>query len=1271
MSRNDGLLTNESLHLGENRAAYPQDNVGPRHLNSAGSVPSSGGPTLNSTGHAVNSGGSPFNSGRPPLSNAGPVPPSHSSGLGPNNAATLLSSGRPQLGTGGSSINSTSPHISGGPPISNTGSPLNIGGPQMSSAGSPILTSGPQIGSAGPLQNSGRSPVPPLTSYRPPMTAGGPSVGSSGAPLTTSGPPANSAVPPINIGVPPINSGGPPISNTGPPISNAGQPLNSGRPLMNSGLPPVSNAGPPSNSTRPLLNTGGPPISNAGPLPNSTRPLLNAGVPPISNAGTMSNNTRPPLNISGPPISTAGQPFNSSRPPINSGMPPTSNAGLPLNSGRPPLNSGISPTINAGPLINSGMPPTSNTGLPLNSGRPPMNSGIPPTSNAGPLLNSGRPPLNSGMPPMNSGIPPMSNAGPLLNSGRPPLTSTGPPLSNSGPQLTGGSPLSSGPPLNKLDPMQPLSQQFQNVNLSGTAPPMGVQPGSMPLTNPQACSTTNRPLDMRHPNYTNAVPYNNQMNQNFNITKAGFNKIWGMDSVDLLQCRNILPPEKVAPPRIKLHQDLLDRVNCSPEIFRCTLTKIPDSNALLQKARLPLGILIHPFKDLNHLPVIQCSTIVRCRSCRTYINPFVYFVDSKRWKCNLCYKVNELPEEFQFDPATKSYGDPSRRPEIRTSTIEFIAPSEYMLRPPQPAVYLFIFDVSRLAVESGYLALVCNIVAEEMSRLPGDGRTQVGFLAVNSAIHFFSMQENVSRPHQMTMLDVDDVFLPCPENLIVNLKEREELIKDLLSQLPYMFKDSYDTNCALGAALQAAFKLMSPTGGRVTVFQLCLPNIGPGALQSREDPNTRAGKDVPYLNPATDFYKRLALDCSGQQIAVDLFLLNCQYSDLATLSGICKFSGGCIYYLPLFQASKLQHVEALEKMLRRYLTRKIGFEAVMRIRCTRGLSIHTFHGNFFVRSTDLLSLPNINPDAGFGMQVTIEENLSDMQNICFQAALLYTSSKGERRIRVHTLCLPISTNLSDIIYSADQQCIIGLLSKMAVDRSSQSSLSDAREALINAAVDALSAFKLLQSYPASGLQAPQNLKLLPMYIIALLKCKALRFGLSTRLDDRVYAMCQLKTLPLVQLIQMIYPDMYAVHDLVMKPINEIDGQLNPQPERLHLSAEKLDSRGAFLLDHGDQMLLYVGKNIHASFCYNVLGVSSFAAIPEEMYGLPELATAESERLRTFVATLQDEKPYYATFQVIRDDSHFRTQFTERLIEDRFENALSYYEFIQHMKTQIK
>ena len=212
------------------------------------------------------------------------------------------------------------------------------------------------------------------------------------------------------------------------------------------------------------------------------------------------------------------------------------------------------------------------------------------------------------------------------------------------------------------------------------------------------------------------------------VTQNGFQKMWGQESLDLLQNRHILPSEEVTPPKPRLQAEQWNNANCSSEIFRSTLTKIPETEALLKKARLPLGVLIHPFKDLSHLPVIQCTTIVRCRSCRTYINPFVHFVDQRRWRCNLCYRVNELPEEFLYDPVSKSYGDPSRRPECKSSTIEFIAPQEYMLRPPQPAVYLFLLDVSRAALETGYLRTFCDTLMDELDKLPGDGRTQVGFI---------------------------------------------------------------------------------------------------------------------------------------------------------------------------------------------------------------------------------------------------------------------------------------------------------------------------------------------------------------------------------------------------------------------------------------------------------------------------------------------------------------------------------------------------------------
>ncbi|XP_064416786.1 protein transport protein Sec24B isoform X2 [Latimeria chalumnae] len=810
--------------------------------------------------------------------------------------------------------------------------------------------------------------------------------------------------------------------------------------------------------------------------------------------------------------------------------------------------------------------------------------------------------------------------------------------------------------------------------------------------------------------------------------------------VNLMQERNVLPPTPVQIPVPNLNPDL-KKLNCSSDSFRCTLTNIPQTQAMLNKAKLPLGLLLHPFRDLTQLPVITSSTIVRCRSCRTYINPFVSFLDQRRWKCNLCFRVNDVPEEFMYNPLTRSYGEPHKRPEVQNSTVEFIASSDYMLRPPQPAVYLFVLDVSHSAVEAGYLNVVCHLLLENLDKLPGDSRTRIGFITFDSTIHFYNLQEGLSQPQMLIVSDIDDIFIPTPDSLLVNLHESKEpgaqgcewqriagwwlawarhpgvavsrrrrrgdltvagacgrgrsppkdtwrrfswralqwdiaesmLVKDLLNALPHMFTDTRETHSALGPSLQAAYKLMAPTGGRISVFQTQLPSLGAGLLHSREDPNQRSStKGVQHLGPATDFYKKLALDCSGQQIAVDLFLLSSQYSDLASLACISKYSAGSIYYYPSFHhIHNPSQTERLQKDLKRYLTRKIGFEAVMRIRCTKGLSIHTFHGNFFVRSTDLLSLANVNPDSGFAVQMSIEESLTDTSLACFQAALLYTSSKGERRIRVHTLCLPVVNSLTDVYAGADVQAVICLLANMAVDRSVSSSLPDAKDALMNAAIDSLSAYQSTVSNPqVSALIAPYSLRLFPLFILALLKQKAFRTGTSTRLDDRVFAMCEIKCQPLVHLLRMIHPNLYRIDRLTEEGTIHFNDKVVPQPPLQQLSAERLTKEGAFLMDCGAFLYLWVGKNCDNTYVTEVLGCPNYASIPQTMMELPELDTPLSERTRGFISWLRDSRTLNPVLHVIRDDSPAKNIFFQHLIEDRTEAAFSYYEFLLHIQQQI-
>ncbi|XP_073335264.1 protein transport protein Sec24A [Pagrus major] len=1053
------------------------------------------------------------------------------------------------------------------------------------------------------------------------------------------------------------------------------------------GPPPTSYPAPPGQTllTRPPMG-GLPshtPPQSASPSPGPRLPPAQATPPPppVSSSSYYQNpqqpqpmapawqyNTAPPMM--GPPASMSAPP----RGPVANHVNPAASSTAPLppppssaaySSAPPPAHVAHSVAQPPGPS----MPPTSAHGYTQQGTVPPPMNPMAPHAYQPSRAPYGPPP--TGPPPTMKPTPPPTGP-PMANATPPPPKADGT-VAGNGPQAPNsynhvdnkmaGQP-QPGPPGRHLGHYPSLPPGYQNTSTphNATSP---MHPAMQAATQPY----TQAPQPYQQPP---GGPGPAQLSPSLAAMSLQSSTPEALRVVNLLQERNLLPPSPIPAPTPCLPQDL-QKINCHPEVFRSTLTSIPQTQSLLNKAKMPLGLLLHPFKDLSQLPVVTSSTIVRCRSCRTYINPFVSFLDQRRWKCNLCYRVNDVPEEFMYNPVSRSYGEPHKRPEVQNATIEFIAPSEYMLRPPQPAVYLFILDVSHNAVETGYLNVFCQSLLDNINSLPGDSRTKVGFITFDSTIHFYNLQEGLSQPQMLIVSDIEDIFLPTPDSLLVNLNECKELVQDLLKSLPSLFEKTMETQSALGSALQAAFKLLSPTGGRMSVFQTQLPNLGVGALQSREDPNQRASaKDIQHLSPATDFYKKLALDCSGQQVAVDLFLLSTQYCDLASLGCISRYSAGSIYYYPSYhhQHNPAQ-VECFQKDLKRYLTRKIGFEAVMRIRCTKGLSIHTFHGNFFVRSTDLLSLPNVNPDAGFAVQMSIEENLDDMQVVSFQAALLYTSSKGERRIRVHTLCLPVVNSLSDIFAGADVQAITGLLACMAVDRSVTASLSDARDAMTNAAIDSLASYRQsVLTIQQPGLLSPACLRLFPLFILALLKQRAFRTGTSTRLDDRVFAMCQLKYQPLAYAMLMIHPALYRIDDLTDEGALNISERTIPQPRLLQLSVEKLSREAAFLMDAGTVMYLWIGRNCNPNFLTQVLGVPNYATVPDNLYLLPELDTAESQRTRAFVGWLRDQRPFFPSLQVIRDESQRKVSFMQNMIEDRTESALSYYEFLLHVQQQI-
>lgn len=71
-----------------------------------------------------------------------------------------------------------------------------------------------------------------------------------------------------------------------------------------------------------------------------------------------------------------------------------------------------------------------------------------------------------------------------------------------------------------------------------------------------------------------------------------------------------------------------------------------------------------------------------------------------------------------------------------------------MNRPPMPPTFVFLFDVSQPAIESGYLFQAASTIKGiiEEGTMPGGDRTRVCFLAFDKNLYFFNLRSTLKQP---------------------------------------------------------------------------------------------------------------------------------------------------------------------------------------------------------------------------------------------------------------------------------------------------------------------------------------------------------------------------------------------------------------------------------------------------------------------------------------------------------------------------------------------
>jgi len=677
--------------------------------------------------------------------------------------------------------------------------------------------------------------------------------------------------------------------------------------------------------------------------------------------------------------------------------------------------------------------------------------------------------------------------------------------------------------------------------------------------------------------------------------------------------------------------------------------------------------------------------IVRCKKCRLYMNPFVGWTDmGRRWVCNICSTVNECPSAyFCHLDGSGQRRDKYERPELCKGIVEYMAPSEYMVRPPQPPAYFFVIDVGPTSAQSGLLKEVAESIKKviENNSLSGGRRTQIGFITFDKSVHYYSLKSGMSSAQMMVVPDLQGLFVPAPDDLLVNLHDSMDVVMNFLENLSTMFQKQQPpqmpVQSALGPALKAAYTVMKHVGGKMCVFQSTLPTLGAGALPVRDNPRLVGTKDeVTLLKPSLSWYKDTAVEFSKAQICVDLFLFPQAFIDAANLEELPRITGGTMHNFVAFNASNGDGA-VLQGKLQRVLERETAFESVMRIRCTKGMRVNNFYGHFYIRGTDLLSLPNCTADSSFGFDLVHEDNIPlSCQYLTIQSALLYTTNFGERRIRVCTEAVPVTGYSSEYLSKIDASVCTALLAKQAIAMSLRAGLEQARNRIQGHCTDLVKTSRQTQSENVDEHGLPKNLSLLPLYTLALMKNVGFRGGTDVHPDERVQAFHELRGMWHTDLVSRIHPSLF---DLRGDSWGKFDQESVTLPEKINLSVDRLSSDGMFLIHDASSsdFQLWIGRAASQESLHQLYGaevMNNFWDVNtdvQSVLGKKENNNDVSSRLNALCQHLNGDSTAYKIITIREGvDEWLEGRVYWRMVEDRagFPGAgmLSYGEFMQNL-----
>ena len=355
--------------------------------------------------------------------------------------------------------------------------------------------------------------------------------------------------------------------------------------------------------------------------------------------------------------------------------------------------------------------------------------------------------------------------------------------------------------------------------------------------------------------------------------------------------------------------------------------------------------------------------------------------------------------------------------------------------------------------------------------------------------------------------------------------------------------------------------------------------------------------------------RNIGINLTNENIGCDIFASADAQINTLTLNQICEYTNGHLYFFKKFNIDL--HYKNIFNQIRRVLTRPIAWEGVNRTRFSLGYKISSYSTPILITNGDLFIFPVSDSDQNYLFSVSpspnkIEEgekqenkpinNFTKKENFVYiQSALLYSYGDGTRRIRIHNLCLPVSSNIGNIYNEINAEMLATHYLKDTIDKIYKT------KNISNAIISTDTQFKhfidrVMANQHKMNKELLPNLDYLPLYMIGMFKhrifCKE-EIEKNYDIDISNFLRISLQKLSSQEIITFIVPSIYSLHDLeTNKEIgtyNSETGEFN-LPNMISSSKSSMEENGLYLIDNGYLLIIYVKHDVSNFIIKNLFGV---------------------------------------------------------------------------------